>query len=398
MELTEKFERIEERWHLTIEKDRIKSISFSREVGRAVRVIVDGKAGFASAVGKGFEEIENAAKKLIKISGEELDSFPCPKKLKVPKIYDCRVEDFSPEDLKNLGDEMLESAKKCSIASGVLDVEKVETMIENPEFQGGYAETTFFAFVEVVGDGNAYNYAQSRKLDIDIGEVVNGAEELAKKPVESISGDMEVVLSPVAVNQLLSHTLYPAFSAENVAKGRSPIKAGLDFGWNFSVFDDPTLDWGLNSYPFDDEGAEATMRELYSEGVGSLLSNWKFSKIMKVQPGNALREESTSYPVIAPSNVVLNIEVDRSIEFNGNADSGALYVHSLVGAHTANPVNGDFSVECNNAFLRGKPVRAMLYGNVYEVLKHVVCQSEPRQVDNTVCGNILFERGVFSVV
>ncbi len=397
MELTERFERIEERWHLTIEKDRIKSISFSREVGRAVRVIVDGKAGFASAVGKGFEEIENAAKKLIKISGEELDSFPCPKKLKVPKIYDCRVEDFSPEDLKSLGDEMLESVKKCSIASGVLDVERVETTIENPEFQGSYAETTSFAFVEVVGDGNAYSYAQSRKLDMDVEKVVNEAEELAKKPVESVSGDMEVVLSPVAVNQLLSYTLYPAFSAENVVKGRSPVKAGIDFGWNFRVFDDPALDWGLNSYPFDDEGAGATTRELYSEGVKSLLSNWRFSKIMKVPPGNALREESTSYPAIAPSNVVLDIEVDRSAELNGE-DSGVLYVHSLVGAHTANPVSGDFSVECNNAFLRGKPVRAMLYGNVYEVLKHVVCQSKPRQVDNTVCGNVLFEKGAFSVV
>jgi len=155
-------------------------------------------------------------------------------------------------------------------------------------------------------------------------------------------------LSPLAVNQLLSYTLYPAFSAENVAKGRSPIKTGVDFGWN--------------------------------------------------PPGNALREESTSYPAIAPSNVVLDIEVDRCDGFNEMCGNNTLYVHSLVGAHTANPVNGDFSVECNNAFLRGKPVRAMLYGNIYDALKRVVCQSKPKQVDNTVCGNVLFEKGAFNVV
>jgi len=88
------------------------------------------------------------SRKLIKISGEELNDFPSLKKLKIPKIYDCRIEDFSPEDLKSFGESMIESVKKCSIASGVLDVERTRTTIENPEFSGSYTETTFFAFVE----------------------------------------------------------------------------------------------------------------------------------------------------------------------------------------------------------------------------------------------------------
>jgi len=390
----EKFERVEERWHLAIEKDRIKSLSFSREVGRAVRVIVNGKVGFASAVGESFEKIEKIATELARFSGEELDSFP-PRSssIRTPKIYDSKVEELTPDELKSIGEEIIDSARRGSVASGCVEIAKIDTKIENPEFSGEYSETSTFVFVEVVREGSAYNYTQSRKVRVDVEKVVELADRLAGRPSKIAGGkNVQVSLSPIAMNQLLSHTLYPAFSAENVVKGRSPVVVGSDFGWNFRIFDDPLIDWGLNSYPFDDEGVKAKKRELYSESVKSLLSNWKFSKILKVEPGNALREESTSYPEISTSNVVIDIDVE---DFD---ISETMYVHSLVGAHTANPVNGDFSVECSNAVLGGKPVRAMLYGNVYDVLKGVLCQTKPEQIDSTVCGTVLFDRGTIKIV
>ncbi|HTY53409.1 MAG TPA: metallopeptidase TldD-related protein, partial [Methanomicrobiales archaeon] len=55
----------------------------------------------------------------------------------------------------------------------------------------------------------------------------------------------------------------------------------------------------------------------------------------------------------------------------------ALYVHDVVGAHTANPVSGDFSVECQNPIrVEGgefrEPVRkAMLSGNLFDALRGI---------------------------
>ena len=55
-----------------------------------------------------------------------------------------------------------------------------------------------------------------------------------------------------------------------------------------------------------------------------------------------------------------------------------MYVHSVVGAHTANPMSGDFSVEISNPFWMedgefASPIRsAMLSGNVYEMHKEIV--------------------------
>jgi PmbA protein len=55
------------------------------------------------------------------------------------------------------------------------------------------------------------------------------------------------------------------------------------------------------------------------------------------------------------------------------AEERVVYVHSVVGAHTANPMSGEFSVELSNAFWMEcgefeEPIRsAMLSGNVFSL-------------------------------
>jgi PmbA protein len=52
-------------------------------------------------------------------------------------------------------------------------------------------------------------------------------------------------------------------------------------------------------------------------------------------------------------------------------------VHSIIGAHTANPVSGDFSVEARNAFVIRdgsicEPIRhLMVSGNIFELLQSI---------------------------
>ena len=60
------------------------------------------------------------------------------------------------------------------------------------------------------------------------------------------------------------------------------------------------------------------------------------------------------------------------------ADERAVYVHSVVGAHTANPMSGEFSVELSNAFWMDggefqEPIRsAMLSGNVFSLHNEII--------------------------
>ena len=72
-----------------------------------------------------------------------------------------------------------------------------------------------------------------------------------------------------------------------------------------------------------------------------------------------------------------------------------MFVHNVVGAHTANPMSGEFSVELSNAFWMKdgefqKPVRsAMLSGNVFDMHRSISGLSkESRSVGSLVLPSI----------
>lgn len=49
-----------------------------------------------------------------------------------------------------------------------------------------------------------------------------------------------------------------------------------------------------------------------------------------------------------------------------------MVIHNIIGAHTANFISGDFSVETLNAEFKGKAVKgAMIYGNIFDLLGKV---------------------------
>ena len=59
----------------------------------------------------------------------------------------------------------------------------------------------------------------------------------------------------------------------------------------------------------------------------------------------------------------------------------AFLVTDVLGAHTANPITGDFSVEASNSFLIDKGVKkpikkAMISGNIYDLLSDAVAVGE----------------------
>ena len=72
-----------------------------------------------------------------------------------------------------------------------------------------------------------------------------------------------------------------------------------------------------------------------------------------------------------------------------------LYVHNVVGAHTANPMSGDFSVEISNAFwMEGgvfeTPIRsAMLTGNVFDMHHEIIGLSkESRAIGSMILPSV----------
>lgn len=369
-----------------VEAGRLKIVSSYVDKSFSARVILKGRVGFASASTR--NEALSLAEKITRISEDELEDFPNEKPASVKGIYDKRVEEADSELIMEEFERLRSAVEKANIASATIEHAVEEVRITNSfGLDSREKSTSSSMIVEAVFEGgSAYEVCGSRSIELDIEGAAKKAEELAVDSAKAIKiegGTYDVILQPIAVHQLLSNTLYPSLSAENVEKGRSAIRLGDEFG-RITVIDDPTVEGGLMSCGFDDEGVSARKTFLIDNGVvRSYYTDWKHSKKYGVT-GNGFRLEESSFPAPMVSNVVL--EVDDA------DDDNCLTIHSLIGSHTANPVSGDFSLECNNAYFGEKAVKgAMIYGNVFELLKKVEGGlGELRQIENTVTKSLRF--------
>ncbi|RLI77083.1 hypothetical protein DRP05_11250 [Archaeoglobales archaeon] len=385
---------------LKIENNRIKSVNEGLEEGYAVRVVVNGKVGFAS--GNDLMEICKNAIKIARISEERLEEFPFSKHKKAEGIHDKRFDESdnwlleSAEVVLNTIDEF-----GCIINSTIEAGKNEVTIVNSSGLDCTETSTSFGGLVEVVReDSSSYEIQESRKMDVDFEWMTKKAAKLTLEGLKAVKldkGVYDVVLSPIAVHQLLFFALYPAFSAENFLKGRSALKIGDEVG-KITIVDDGKLKGGLFTSSFDDEGMDTKKTVVVDRGeFRSFLADFKYSKELNIDAtGNCYREELNSYPTIAPTNVVLDFK--DKVELEGEK---ILEIHAFIGSHTSNPVSGDFSLECMNAVLIDKeriPIKtAMIYGNVYEFLKKIDgFGRDTRQFENTITPSILFRDVVVS--
>jgi len=369
-----------------VEAGKLKYVSSGLEHGFSARVILNGRVGFASASTK--DEALSLAEKIARVSEDELDDFPCEKPAKVKGIYDRKVEEVDSEYIMEEFERLRSAADKANIAAAKIEHAVEEVRITNSFGLESYEKATSSSFMveAVFQEGSAYEVCESRSIELDIEGAVKRAEGLAVDSASAVkidSGFYDVVLQPIAVHQLFSNTLYPSLSAENVEKGRSAVKLGDMLG-RITIIDDSTVEGGLMSCGFDDEGVSARKTILIDNGVvKSYYTDWKHSKKYGVT-GNGFRLDN-GIPSPMVSNVVIETEKCE--------DDNCLVIHSLIGSHTANPVSGEFSLECNNAYFEGKAIKgAMIYGNVFDLLKKVEGGlEEVRQVENTITRSLRFE-------
>ncbi len=248
----------------------------------------------------------------------------------------------------------------------------------------------------ISGTSTGYESDSSCFADrIDPYEIGKKAAYLAAHSVDAgeiDSGKYDVILSPIAAAQLIGGIVVPALSGKNVKAGRSYFAGKLGekcLDEFFSLRDDPFH--GQGSKARDAEGVPTRVLDLIKDGVVNtfcydLKTAYKYGE---QSTGSAARSDSS--PSIGFHN--LYFEGDRQDIF----DEKALYVHDVIGAHTANGITGDFSIETSNATWReggndGDAVRAaMLSGNIFEMLKSIDGVSkESRELGNVIMPSVRF--------
>jgi PmbA protein len=142
-----------------------------------------------------------------------------------------------------------------------------------------------------------------------------------------------------------------------------------------SIIDNPLLEKGMFTSKCDDEGSASQKTDLIKNGV---LNSFIYDIYTANSEGvkttsNGLRGSYLTTPMISPTNLEFKFSEMKDLS---EVDSGILTT-SVLGAHTANPISGDFSVEASNAFkiengeLSDPINKAMISGNIFEIMKSV---------------------------
>lgn len=189
---------------------------------------------------------------------------------------------------------------------------------------------------------------------------------------------VDVVLDYFALSSLIGSVMLPSFYADRVQKHESFLSDKLGqgvFSPKLTIFDDGIK--GLLSGPCDNEGVRMQRKTLIRKGV---VSNFLYDAYSAQREGKKSTGNCSSLakrPSIGCTNVTI---APGKKEVNS---SDCLFVRSLSGVHTSNPVSGDFSVNIDNAFYRGRAVKhGMIGGNIFELFNKIdSIGSKPRQED-----------------
>ena len=388
-------------------------LNFAKEeidLGLGIRVIKDNKIGFAftSNLEKIVETANQAVENTKLNKTDENYAFSETGKVRdVKKVYDNKFNDLNLDESVEVLKTVISTATDsgCDVTGSGFSASEGRSLIINSNDVSIENEGTGFGIglsVTIQKDGKiatAYNSQSSRFFDIDGEKLSNEVCDLAKnsletKPIET--NDYDVVLDYYAATGLLQ-TFIGAFDGENVGRGRSILKdkIGTEIANpTLSIIDNPLLEKGMYSTKCDGEGSVSQKTDLIKEGVLSsfIYDIYTANKQNVETTSNGFRGSYITTPMISPSNLEFKFSEMKDLS---EIDKGVLTT-SVLGAHTANPISGDFSVEASNAFkiengeLTDPVEKAMISGNIFEIMKKVEgLNSEIKQYGSFIIPKLL---------
>lgn len=194
------------------------------------------------------------------------------------------------------------------------------------------------------------------------------------------SGVMDLVLEPLITMQMLG-IISACFSGEAVLKNKSFLAGRLGdcvASQELTLIDDGTLPNRLGSASFDGEGTASQRTVLLENGV---LQNYLYdclsaAKAGTSSTGNGMRGSYKGTPHISTSNYYLQAGSQTPAQLTGHVERG-IYVTEILGAHTANPVSGDFSFGASGILIEhgrlSRPVRGITIAGNFQQLLQKVC-------------------------
>jgi PmbA protein len=334
----------------------------------------------------------------------------------VEKGVDNRILSLRSEDLVNVASRMIDAAiavdERVFPIEGGVGAGYAANAIANSNGVSAFDEGTVIecSLATLAKEGNTitpicFEFNSERNYCINPEWVGTEAAKLTvsslkTKPVET--KNYKLIFTQFALQDLLYYTLINALKADNVERNQSPFKdkLGTKVGSEtLTIYDDGLFSGGLRTGIFDGEGAPHQKTLLMNKGVlrNFLYDNYTAKKQGKESTGNASRAGYLSTPSIEATNFHI-IPGTQAPEDLMNEVGDGLIVYYLQGAHSSNPVSGEFSVvatpvwKVKNGKIDYASRGVMIAGNMFELLKNVtVVANNERKMGQLIAPWILVD-------
>lgn len=345
-----------------IEGFDISKINNQEASGLMVRAIVDGYSGYTTITEiteKNIKEAIEKAKKIAKLKkGIKINDFGGDKNKKTNKvdkeILEFDIVDKIPKIKKNLTKD-----KHTKSYEGGFRASKNYTFYINP-----YTSKECYYGVANIGlqintqDKRPSNGGASQTFtkakDVDFISVIDKAKDKAKfllNPVQGKKGNYDLIFSQEATAQIILSFIVQPTIGELIYKKQSYLFDSLDkvvFSKNLTITEKPQLDYFLNSEEIDDEGFKTTEKKIIDRGkYATTIYDQEYSVISgKKNTGNGFRTGVYSPITCSFTNLVVAPGKKTEKDIISNTKNG-VYVQDVMGIHTSNMANGEFSLTIN---------------------------------------------------
>ena len=371
-------------------------MSASIQSGYALRILKDGRIGTAYTKNLlNRDELVSNALDSLKGRVEAGFSFPGPTEIPQSWLPDESVSSMGFHDLHSRSRAVLDYLSRkvngqidVNSARGVMDMAIMNTNGLNVSRQSSFmyiftsllfpnTETAVRKFYQSRKAGNF----PEKELDVLTDLYASGLPE-ASVP----TGSMKVVFTPDTMYTLLWR-LAAAASGKSFYNRVSPLQNRREekvLSDKFTLYGDPTDPLEVDQHFFDDEGVPARKHVIFEKGIfKNLVLNLDYADKLKEEPtgtgyrGGMWGGETVSLspmPQLSCSRIAPgNVSFEDMIK---GIDRGVI-VFGVLGAHSGNILNGDFSVGLNpgyyveNGEIKGRVRDGMVSGNVYDVLNKI---------------------------
>ena len=380
--------------------NEISNFSSGLAGGLCLRLVMDGKMGYASTELMEEAEMENLVERAIENAKytEKEDTvgiFAGSASYEKPN-----VPDFVPKDAATLKELALATsaavyAESDAVQNGTSSAAMSSgCVIRLCNSHGLDLETSFgvnavMAAAVVAKDGEVENNYSVKEMkdglrpeDVAKEAVSEALEKIGAGHVES--GKMNVIIDGKQMRAILS-VFSSAFSAKSAQMGMSLLagKENTEIASSIvTISDDPKReDLSIQSY-FDAEGVAAYRKNVVENGVlKTLLHNRETAKRAGMETtGNASKGGYSSPVDISPYAFCIEAGAYTEDELFALAGNG-VYITEVKGLHAgANAVTGDFSIESAGFVIKdGKKANAVksftIAGNFFELLRSITALS-----------------------